>query len=347
VTAFRGPLTALASVVAAFGLVACGDGPGSSGPPTLRIVTYSSYVIDPEVQRSVEERLGVRLELRAAGDAGEMLAKAALSAGRPEGDVIVGIDNTLMGRALAADLLEPYRPAALGAVPDELRLDDSGRLTPVDWGSVCVDADRQWFADRELELPPDLDDLLDPRYRGLLVVPSPVTSSPGLVFLAAVHATRPDPEAYLERLRENDVAVVGSWDDAWYQRYTVSGGDRPLVVSYASSPPAEVHFSEGALSEPRSVVLEATCARQVEFAGVLRGTDQPQLARRLVDEMLGEEWQASLPLANFVEPARADVARPELFERFAPRPADPVEIDPEAVDVGRDRWIEQWRTVME
>lgn len=348
----------LAVALAAVTSVGCRGDDGNAGRsgsngdarPTITIVTYDSYVLDDDVKAQVEADLGVRLRVRSAGDGAEALSAAILTAGRPDGDVFFGVDNTLLSRAIAGDVFEPVDEADLpnlAAIPDELRLDDTGSLVPVDVGPVCVDYDAQWFAERDLEPPTRLEDLVDARYRDLLVVESPVTSTPGLVFLMATHAALGDEaEEFWAQLVDNGVSVAGSWDDAWYTQYTVSGGDRPLVVSYASSPPAEVVFSETGATEPRSKVIEATCADQIEFAGVLRGTEHPDLAAAVVNAMLGEAWQESLPLANFVYPARADVEVPDVFATFAPRPTGTIQLDPDVVNDHRDERVDRWREIV-
>lgn len=327
------------------------DDDASEGPPTITIVTYSSFVLDDTVKARVEDELDVQLEVRASGDSAEALSAAILTAGRPEGDIFFGVDNTLLTRALSADLFDEVESVDipnLEAVPDDLRLDRSGRMVPIDVGPVCVDFDREWFDEHQLVPPANLEELTLPLYKDLLVVESPVTSSPGLVFLMATYAALGDgAEQWWADLVSNGVSVAGSWDDAWNAQYTVNGGDRPLVVSYASSPPAEVFYSEGALEKPRTGVIESTCAEQIEFAGVLAGGGHPEEARDVLNAMLAEPWQASLPLTNFVFPARDDVTLPDVFESFAVRPATVIELDPEVVDAERDARIDRWRQQVE
>jgi len=319
--------------------------------PTVTIVTYSSYVLDDKVKATIEQDLGVKIELRANGDGAEALSAAILTAGRPEGDIFFGVDNTLLTRAIDGKAFAATAPADLpnlADIPDDLQLDASGRLVPIDVGPVCVDYDRQWFTDHALQPPASLRDLTKPEYRDLLVVESPVTSSTGLVFLMAVHsALGDDATTFLKDLTANGASVAGSWDDAWESQYTVSGGDRPLVVSYASSPPAEVVYSEGKVTTPRTGVIEATCADQIEFAGVLAGTDQPEAAAKVLNAMLGATWQASLPLANFVYPARPGLAEPDVFASFAPRPTSSIALDPTVISDHRDAWIDEWRSIAE
>lgn len=335
---------AIAAVVSACG----SSGTAESSHPTVVLVTYSSFALDKLVKAAVEAEIGATIQLRQSGDAGEALSKAILTSGRPEGDVFFGVDNTLLTRALDANLFDAYTPKALAQVPAALDLDPLHRMVPIDSGSVCVNYDKSWFANKGVAPPSSFEDLADPRYKDLLVVESPVTSSPGLVFLMATHEHfGASAGSYWRNLASNGVVVTGSWDDAWESRYTVNGGDRPLVVSYASSPPAEVFYSEGKLTEPTSGVALSTCARQVEMAGVLRGAPHPDLARKLVEAMLSEQWQAGLPLTNFVDPARRGVEVPELYAKFSAHPPAPVMIAPAQAGERRDDWIDEWRTIME
>lgn len=313
----------------------------------VTLVTYSSFVLDDRVRAQLEQSMGLKITVAAVGDAVEALNAAILTAGHPEGDVFFGIDNTLVDRALSTDLFEVSDPAEASAIPEPYRLDASGRLYAVDTGPVCVDYDAAWFAGHGIAPPASITDLIDPTYKDLLVVENPATSSPGLVFVAAVRTELGDgAPAYWEQLKANGVEVAGSWDDAWQQRYTVNGGDRPLVLSYGSSPPAEVFYSEGKLTTPSSRVVAGTCAEQVELAGVMRGAAHPGAGRALLNAMLSRTWQEALPLTNFVYPIRADAELPELFTKFAPRREDTIRLDP---SVGRssDAWLAEWRGVME
>lgn len=315
---------------------------------TVVLVTYEGFVLPEDAAAAFRAATGYTVEVRAAGDAGEALNRAILTAGRPEGDVFFGVDNTFLTRATGSAAFLRWQPGSVQSLPADLRLDPTATFTPVDTGDVCVNADRSWFADRALVPPASMDDLADPRYRGLLVVQNPARSSPGLAFLAASHAAFGSGAAgWWQRLRANDVAVADSWSDAYNTRYTVNGGDRPLVVSYATSPPAEVVFSEGKRTEPASVVVTSTCFRHVEFAAVLAGTRQVAMARRLVEFMLGPEWQAGLPLSNFVEPIVRATPRPEVFARFAVRVERPFVASVEEIGRQRTAWIDEWRRIME
>ncbi len=323
---------------------------------TVVLVTHDSFAASEAVLEAFEAETGMRLEVLRAGDAGKMVNQAILSKNNPLGDVLYGVDNTFLSRALEGEIFEPYQSSALEFVDEAFLADDTYRVSPVDYGDVCLNYDIGFFEDHELDLPASLQDLTQSQYERLLVVQNPATSSPGLAFLlATVGAFGTEGEyTYLdfwEDLRLNDVLVVDGWSDAYYGEFSAPGrdtGSRPLVVSYASSPPAEVYFSEdpesGAITG--AIVDANTCFRQIEYVGVLAGAANPAGARLLVDFMLSEAFQEDLPLNMFVFPVRADVELPAVFAEFATIPEAPAVVDPAEIEQHREAWIQAWTEVM-
>ena len=345
---------ALSAVLLAAGVAACG-GDEPSEPVTLTLVTYDSFpAADTSLNAALAtftEQTGIGVTLAVAGDAGTMVSKAALTAGNPEGDVMWGVDNTLLSRALAAEVFDPYASKELAAIDPALTaLVPGNEATPVDSGDVCLNYDIAWFAERGLEPPAMLADLTDPAYRDLLVVQNPASSSPGLAFLlATVAAFGADGwQQYWADLRANGVEVVDSWTTAYYERFSGSSGKgpRPLVVSYATSPPAEVLFADPPRTDAPTASIEATCFRQVEFAGVLRGTDHRDEARQLVDFLAGATFQAEVPLNLFVYPARTDVALPEVFTTYGSRATNPFTVAPADIAANQQAWIDEWTAIV-
>ncbi|MFN2138738.1 MAG: thiamine ABC transporter substrate binding subunit [Candidatus Promineifilaceae bacterium] len=316
-------------------------------PVSLRLMTHDSFDISAETLAQFTEQTGIPVEVFKAGDAGAMVNMAALASDDPLADVLYGVDNTFLSRALDNDVLIPYQSPLLDEIDDSLKLDPQFRALPVDFGDVCLNYDRAWFAASNLEPPASLDDLLDPAYAGLTVVENPATSSPGLAFLLATINTYGE-DGYLDfwqQLVANNVLVTDGWEEAYYGAFTAaSDGDRPIVVSYASSPPAEVFFAEADLEEAptAAVVSDGSCFRQVEFAGILRGTQHEQEARQLVDFLLGRTFQEDIPLHMFVFPANVNAELPDVFIEFSQVPAHPALIDPDAIDANREAWVQAW-----
>jgi thiamine transport system substrate-binding protein len=320
--------------------------------PPRRSITLVAYDSFPEDDTEVNEALdvftdqtGIDVDLLLAGDTGTMLAKASLTAGNPEGDVMWGIDNTFLSRAIDDGVFEPYVPEAAAADPELAALVPNGEATPVDFGDVCVNYDIAWFAESGLAVPETLDDLADPAYADLLVVENPATSSPGMAFLLATIDEYGEDgwSDYWTALDANGVAVVDGWSEAYYEQFSwAGGGDRPMVVSYGTSPPAEVIFADPPRDDAPTGVIASTCFRQVEFAGILRGTDHVDEARQLVDFLADEPFQSTLPLALFVYPANGAAALPQEFVDFAVVPDDPRSVDPALIDANRAKWIDQW-----
>jgi len=325
--------------------------PVTAQDKTLTLMTHDSFYLPEGALESFESEHGVDVQLLPAGDAGAMVNQAILTADHPLADVLFGVDNTFLSRALSADLFAPYRSAALAEVPADLQLDPENRVTPIDYGDVCLNLDRAAFGEDGLPWPETLDDLAEPALAGALVVENPATSSPGLAFLLATIATYGEDgwQSYWADLRDNDVAVTSGWEEAYYGRFSGGSGegDRPIVVSYASSPAAEVIYgADPAAAESPIAAIEPGCFRQIEFAGILRGTEEPELAGALIDHLLSPEVQAELPLAMFVYPARAGVELPAAFAAHALVPAAPASLDAELIDAKREAWISEWTDIV-
>jgi thiamine transport system substrate-binding protein len=323
----------------------------TSGGTTVRLLAHDSFVVSQALIDDFEKQTGMTLEVVTGGDAGTMTAGAILAAGSPTADVMFGVDNTLVSRALAADVFEPYQAADLDTVEPALRSDTSdGLVTPIDYGDVCVNIDVADLARRKLPAPRTLDDLARPEYRDLLVVEDPGTSSPGLAFLLATIARYGDGwQDYWQRLSDNGVKVASSWTDAYMGDFSggEGKGDRPLVVSYATSPPAEiVYASDPKPTEPSTAVMTDGCYRQVEYAGVLAGAANPAGARAVVDWLLSEQVQADVPLSMFVFPAREGTPLPDVFTRFAAVVPDPLQLPATQVADSLSTWLADWGTVM-
>lgn len=316
--------------------------------PILTVMTHDSFSVSEALVMEFEQANGVRLVFLPSGDTGAALNRAILSKNAPLADVFYGVDNTFLSRALQEDLFEPYDSPLLATIPDEFKLDPGNRALPVDYGDVCINYDKAYFAEKGLPLPESLEDLTDPLYRGLLVVENPATSSPGLAFLLATidHFGEDGYLTFWEQMRENGVVVVNDWETAYYTNFSGSSGHgpQPMVVSYGSSPPAEVIYAETPLDDAptASIVAPGTCFRQVEFVGILTGSQQRALAEKFVDFMLSVPFQEDMPLQMFVFPVQPEAKLPEAFEKYAQIPDQPATIDPQTIAENRQAWIEAW-----
>ena len=314
----------------------------------VTLVTHDSFALSEDVIAQFTADTGIELKIVRGDDAGTVLNQSILAAGNPLGDVIFGVDNNFMSRALDADILEPYDSPRLSAIPDEFELDPTNRLLPVDVGDVCLNYDVAWFADNGIAPPTGLADLVEPDYADLTVVQNPATSSPGLAFLMATIAEYGDGWTdYWRQLDDNGVAVSPGWSEAYYGDFTYAGGgDRPIVVSYASSPPAEVFFAEPRPATAPTAVVEASCFRQQEFIGILAGTDNRAGAEALVDFMLSVEVQNDIPWNMFVFPVADDATAPPEFVEFSLIPADPLSLPAADIEANRDTWIQEWAEII-
>ena len=326
--------------------------PASAGPATLNVMTHDSFAVTEDIIRQFEQENNVTLNFIKSGDAGSALNRAILSKGAPLADVFYGVDNTFLSRALQEEVFDPYASALLADIPDAFELDAEHRALPVDYGDVCINYDKAYFAEKNLAVPGSLADLNRPEYKDLLVVENPATSSPGLAFLL-MSIDQFGEDGYLqywEELRANGVVVANDWEAAYYTNFSGSSGrgPQPMVVSYSSSPVAEVVFAERPLDESptASIVAPGTCYRQIEFVGILKGTQQRALAEKFVDFLLSVPFQEDMPLQMFVYPVNQNAALPESYQKFAQAAEQPVTMDPAQIAENREKWIQEWDEVV-
>ena len=321
------------------------DDPKNSDQVTLTLLAYDSFTPSENIFDAFTLETGVKVEIALGGDAGELVTKAALTAGNPQGDVLWGVDNTLLSRAIEAKIFSAYETKNTNELDQSARkLVANNEVSPVDTGDVCINYDVKWFADRKIAPPLTLRALTSANYANLLVVPSPITSSPGLAFMLATIAEFGEDGwgEYWQQLKQNGVLIVDGWNEAYYTEFSGSSGkgDRPIVVSYGSSPPAEMIYASPKPATAPTAVAALTCYRQVEFAGVLRGTKHEREAQLLIDYLTSLAFQQDLPLTLFVYPANTKAKLPAEFLKYSLRPELPLQIDPELIAKNRTTWLD-------
>ena len=327
--------TLLTSVALASLLAACSGGSAQTPttdetPASVTLVAYDAFTPVPGIFDSFEAATGAKVKIVTGGDSGAVVNKAILTAGNPEGDVLWGIDNTTLARAQKANVLDSYQT--------------------VDEGDVCLNYSKKWYAQKGQTPPSSLADLIKPEYKGQLVIEDPVASSPGLNFLLATISKFGDGwKDWWRQLKSNGVHVAADWTTAWTMDYSGAGnpGKYPIVLSYGSSPPAEIVYADpkNPVTTPDSAVIESTCFRQTEYVGVLRGTKNPNIAGKLVDYLLDKEFQGSMATSLFVWPVNPDATIPAVFSQWAVRARDPITMDPKEIEANVAGWLDEWRAL--
>ena len=321
------PALLIASI--AFGSCSSDNSAIKSGE-TIKLLAYDAFTPEPEIFTSFTKETGIDVIVSLGGDTGTLVSKALLTAGTPEADVLWGVDNTLISRAIDGKLFDSYEE--------------------VDTAAVCVNYDKDFFVKNGLAIPATLMDLALPIYKDMLVIQNPVTSSPGLAFMLATIAKFGvnDWEQYWKSLRANGVKIVDDWTSAYTIEFSGSSGKGkyPLVVSYGSSPPAEVVYSDPPVTEPPTAVMEQTCFGQIEYAGILRGTKNTENAQKLIDFLTGKIFQESMPLTLFVVPVNPDAVLPDVFTQFAVIPQNPLTLDAADISSNRVAWLDTWTNIM-
>jgi len=318
----------------------------------LVIMTHDSFDISEAVIQEFEQANDATVVIQKAGDAGEALVRAILEKGNPSADLLYGIDNTYLGRALDQEIFDTYKPDLLDTVPARFILDDTGHVTPIDYGYVNLNYDVAALAELGLSPPTTLEELTTSAWEGQLVVQNPASSSPGLAFLIATvdYFGEGDDYDYLDfwrDLKENGLLVKDGWSDAYYTDFTPYGGDRSLVVSYATSPAAEVFFAAAPIDVPPTgnVLIDKATFLQIEGIGILKGANSKNLAKKFIDYALGLRFQEDFPDKMFVYPVNEDAATPDFF-KFAEEPTRPADISAQEIGEKRESWIQAWTGVV-
>ncbi|MFJ8632998.1 thiamine ABC transporter substrate binding subunit [Streptomyces sp. NPDC093568] len=352
-----------AAVAVGLGLVtlsACGSsdsgsGSGESTSKTVTLVSHDSWAVSKDVLAAFEKQSGYKVRVLKDGDAGQAVNKAILTKDNPQGDVFFGVDNTLLSRALDNDLFQSYEAKGSDLILPEFRIDqDKHRVTPIDTGDICVNYDKAYFTEHKLAPPASFDDLIKPAYKDLLVTENASTSSPGLGFLLGTAAKYGDDgwQDYWKKLKANGVKVVDGWEQAYNEEFSGSAGgkkakaDRPLVVSYASSPPAEVIYADPKPASAPTGVADGTCFRQVEYAGLLSNAKNTEGGKALLDFLLTKTFQDDMPLNMFVYPVREAAQVPPEFVKYGPQAKDPQTMDPAKIADNRDDWVKSWTSLV-
>ncbi|MCC6983445.1 MAG: thiamine ABC transporter substrate-binding protein [Bauldia sp.] len=315
---------------------------------TLRILAHDYFSIDPAVLALFETEHGARVVLVEGGDANQAADRAIARAGAPEADLLFGFDNLTYRRLLAAGALAEYAADRRDLIPADIRAQfgDTLAVTPIDFGYVTLN----WDGASGGEPPASYEELLDPAWRGKLVVEDPRASSPGLQFLLSTIAYFEEAggmtwQDWWRGLAANEVHVAADWGEAYTERFTYRGGDRPLVVSYTTSPAAEVHFSNGALTEPPTEnVILGPLFRQVEAVAVLAGAAEPDLAGAFIDFMLTDDYQALIPSEDHVYPVIAQSDLPEWW-KWADVAVEPATLEVDQATI--DAWVAEWAAIMD
>ncbi len=333
------------------GLSACSDGSSPNhGPATLSVVAPDSFTLSKDFIRAFERDNDAQVRVIPSGDVDTMINASVRPNGHVRGDVMVGVDNTNVTRAFDAGLFLPYSSPLLSRVPNALQADASNLVTPIDYGYVNLNYDVAELARLKLSPPTRLEDLTGPQWTGKVVVENPATSSTGLAFLVATISYF-GPDKYLDwwrQMRANGILVAGDWLSAYTADFSLHDGQRPVVLGYASSAPFEQMFAERErVDSPVGNILPSKGVfRQIEYAGILKTTQNEKLARKFIDFLLSPAVQEDMPIQMAVYPVNIDAKLPEAFEKFGMVNVPTADISVPDIARGRAKWIADWTKVV-
>lgn len=313
----------------------------SADKDTLVIYAYDSFVSEwgpaPKLKVLFKNLKGKEVLFVSAGDSGQVLARAVLEKEDPRADLLIGIDNNLLPKALEAGILEPYKSKALAEVPEELLFDPTFTVLPYDYGFFAVIYDSRKISDP----PASLEDLTAPRLAKSLILMDPRTSTPGLGFLLWTAAEYgPGFSSYWERLKPSILTVSEGWDSG-YGMFTA--GEAPMVLSYTTSPAYHKEFES--TDHYRAALFTGGHYAQIEGIALIAGSKRKETAKEFIDFLLSPEAQEVLPLTNWMFPVNSTVELPASYE-VAPVPDKLLLLDKVTIEENYDFWINEWVKIL-
>lgn len=303
----------------------------------LTIYAYDSFTSEwgpgPQIVPLFEEKFGIKVNLVDFGDAGSVLTKVISEKDSPNADVIIGIDNNLLSKALSADILEPYSSPLATDLDSYLQFDKDHSLTPFDYGYFSIVYDTE-----VLDNPPQsLEDLTKPEYAKSLILMDPRTSSPGLGFLLWTKAVYGDKYLdYWNRLKPSILTITDGWTSG-YGLFTQ--GEAPMVLSYTTSPAYHVAYED--TDRYQTVIFDEGNYMQLEGLGIIKGATNRSNAEKFIDFMLSDEAQSILPMTNWMFPVNSNVELPASFD-YALKPSDSLQLDYNEIEKNYDTWLNEW-----
>lgn len=338
---------------------------------TLRILDHGAFAAFDSAAERFEELTGAEVEHVEEADTGSALNRAILDRGDPQFDVLYGVDNALLLKAVTEDVFQRYTPQLAPLVADEFvffgDLSAGWPATPVDHGYIALNMDHGHEAFGEDQRNTTVENLFDVRdHADLFVTQDPRTSTPGLGFLLVTIGVfgidnAYDWEDYWDELLDGGALVTHDWGTAYerhfsggYGQYTEGHlGDRPIVTSYTESPAVEVFFESFPADERADVLLthqnRPAVFHQVQTMGVLKGTENRAVAEAWIEFTLTTDFQDLAAPENAVYPVVAGVSVDDVYGDLDPEPGTFGTIGMDWRDIGAnlDGWLAAWTTLCE
>lgn len=303
--------------------------------PELTVYTYDSFVSDwgpgPAVEKAFEETCGCDLKLVGAGDGAALLARLKLEGERTRADVVLGLDTNLTAAAAETGLFSTHSVTAEYDLPVAW---EDPVFVPYDWGYFA------FVHNADLQAPTSLKALAESELK--IVIQDPRSSTPGLGLLMWVKTAYGDEApAIWAGLADNIVTVTKGWSEAYG---LFLEGEADMVLSYTTSPAyhliAEEDTSKAAASFDEGHYM------QIEVAGKVAGTDQPELADQFLQFIVTDAFQSIIPTTNWMYPAVTPAGGlPDGFETLI-QPGKALLVPAGEAQAIRDAALDEWLSAL-
>jgi iron(III) transport system substrate-binding protein len=266
-----------------------------------KVVLYTSAPISAaqQVANAFQQKYGVAVELFRTGGV-QVLRRFLMEqqSGHAGADVLVSSDLSAIQDLAAKGSFVSFHPVGIDQIPEPLR-DPQGFYVPQRVSVISIYGRTDLVA--PADMPKTWDDLLDPRFKGKLVMTNPSFTSLQLVVVAMMSKMR--GWSYYEKLNKNDITVVQGNEQALNM---VKTGERPIAAGadsqYATNARFQGHKIVNVFPSDGTFVIPSTTS-------VVKGSANPNAAKLLAEFSLSHEAQALWPKSG-IYAARSDVAPP-------------------------------------
>jgi len=322
----------------ATGLLAMASVAFAQEKPLLTVYTYDSFISEwgpgPQVEAVFEATCSCDLQFVGAGDGAALLARMRLEGTHTKADIVLGLDTNLTAAAAGTGIFAPHG-VELSQLDLPLVWDDT-TFVPFDWGYFAFVYDTGIVTNP----PNSMKSLAESDLK--IVIQDPRSSTPGLGLLLWIRSAYGDraPDIW-DSLADNIVTVTKGWSEAYGM---FLGGEADMVLSYTTSPAYHL-IAENDASKAAASFVEGHYM-QIEVAGKVASSDQPELADIFLDFMISEAFQSIISTTNWMYPAVTPAAGlPDGFDTLISPEFALIYPSGEAAGI-RDVALKEWLTAL-
>ncbi|MBK9324037.1 MAG: thiamine ABC transporter substrate-binding protein [Bdellovibrionaceae bacterium] len=278
--------------------------------PVLRVFGYASFTgqwgAGPSLKQIFEKDCDCQVQFIQGSDSGILLQRLKLEGESLGADLVVGLDQFDLQKALAEQKWRELNISDLDVYDEVKPALQNNYFVPFDWGVIS-------FVTRKGEFeknPENFDDLLSPNLKRKIALQDPRTSSPGMQFLSWVIRAKGEEAGfkYIKKMMEQAHSFSPSWSSAYG---LFSKKQAKTALSYVTSP--VFHRVEEKNNDYIALEFNEGHPVQFEFAAIPESCRNCELAERFINLMLSDQGQKLIMQKSYMFPVVRNVKEGTVF----------------------------------